>query len=443
MVTNPKGDHPGGTNHQSIVIYKPGDYRRLFGVLFILWHSDMLLSIVEKALKRDPEKRYQAAKDMLRDLETMKIRDKRYKKLSIFQMIYNGAFIALLATGILLALKGTSIRNTEDFDLAYVDLVETAESDEYDKTIADAIDLLNNGKYSRILDERSEEKADLLYMIANAYFENDDYENAIPFYEETVDTADNNPGYYRDYAIAYARIGRTDRAAAILDEGIKKGLSGADLYLANAEIESRNGDHNSAIEDFQKAIETSSDSNVTGRAYILYSRDVRKQGDLKEARRILEEAYDVSDDRWKLRILREMGSVAIQYITENGQEPDWLKTAETCYRTLTNSDRYKLNDWLNYALLLKMQGNDSDAASALEETKRLYPDEYRVPLRQAFMEIELQAGYNKEKRDYTMADKYYREAEKLYDKYRNSGDSDDEMLDLEEIMQELKEKGWL
>lgn len=40
-----KGWHPGEINFHSIVICKPGDSRRLFGVPFILWHSVMLSSI--------------------------------------------------------------------------------------------------------------------------------------------------------------------------------------------------------------------------------------------------------------------------------------------------------------------------------------------------------------------------------------------------------------
>ncbi len=406
-------------------------------------YSELLLSIVEKALKRDPEKRYQTAGEMLRALETMKIRDKRYRKLVISQTVYCSVFMVLLVTGFFLTLKGTTVRNTEAFEAEYGAVVETAESDEYDKTIADAISILNNDKYIRILDERDEEKADLLYIIANAYFENDEYESAIPFYEEAVNTSGNNPGYYRDYAIAYARTGKTDRAGAILEEGIGKGLSGADLYLVNAEIESTNGNVTQAMDDFKKAIDSSSDSNITGRAYLLYARAALKKGDLRGARIILEEAYGVVDDRWRLRVLRELGAVAIRYLEENGEDTDWIETAESCYGTLVKSERYTLNDWLNYSLLLKMKGNNSEAMVVLTDTRNRYPDEYRVPLRQAMMEIEAQYEKDEDDRNYRKAEEYYHEAEKLYEKYRNSGNSDEEMQNLESIVQELKEKGWL
>ena len=406
-------------------------------------YSDLLLSIVEKALKRDPEKRYQTAGEMLRDLETMKIRDKRYRNMFFVQTVYFGVFIALLITGGFLALKGTTVRNTEAFESEYESIVETAESDDYDKTIVDAIGLLNNDKYFRVMEEREKEKADLLYIIANAYFENGDYENAIPFYEQAVMTSDNNPGYYRDYAIAYARTGNTDRAGEILDEGIGKGLTGADLYLANAEMDNKNGDINRSIEEFKKAIDTSTDNNITGRAYVLYARAVRKKGDLQGARNILEEAYDAVDDRWRLRVLREKGAAAIQYIEENGENTDWIETAESCYEVLVRSERYTVNDWLNYSLLLKMKGDNSGAKDVLTDAKTRYPDEYRIPLRLAMMEIELQSEKKEGERDYKKAEEYYQESERLYKKIRNSGDSDEEMQNLESIIEDLKGKGWL
>lgn len=422
-----------------------GDGGELWNTDISLPYSHLLIDIVTKALKRNPEERYQTAAAMLRDLETIRVRDKRYRRLNRHQVIYNVFFLLMLVLGGFLAARGSVLRNVEIFDLEYAEIIAKAESGDNETTINEAIDLLNNKKYASLFDDRQREKADLLFLIANKYFEADDYENALSFYEKVIKCDDTNPEYFRDYAIAKARTGKTDEAAEILEKGMNKGLEGADLYLVNAEIENADGEWDIAIEDFRKAIKTTGNDNIRGRAYMLCSKAYRAKGDLLSARNLLEEAYPVVDDTWRLRVLREEGGVCIQYIEENGEEgsEEWLNTASECYETLTNTERYTFNDWLNYALIKEMKGDMAGAVSVMESIKQEYPDEYKIPLRQAMFEIEQQSETEESKRNYEKAEEYYQEAENLYEKYRNAGDSDNEMQYLESLMQEIYDKGWL
>lgn len=406
-------------------------------------YSELLIAIIEKALRRNPNDRYQSARAMLNDLETMRIRDKRYRRLNRAQLIYNVFFAGLLVAGGFLVARGSVLRNAEDFDAQYAQIVAEADLDDYNKTISDSIDLLNNRKYEKLLENRTKEKADLLFLIANAYFENDDYENAISFYEKTIQSDDSNPEYFRDHAIANARTGNIDKATEILNDGIERGLSDADLYLVNAEIKNVEGSWDAAIEDFQKVIKTTGNENTLGRAYTLCARAYRSSGDLYGARDILETAYKVVNDTWRLRVLREEGATCIQYIEENGGDEEWLEAAEKCYGTLTNSERATFNDWMNYSLIKEMRGEDSESILILEHAKEKYPEEYRIPMRQAMFEIDMQTRTEENDRNYRKAEEYYEEAERLYGKAKNSGDSDDEMQRLEGLMQEVYDKGWL
>lgn len=417
----------------------------LWNVEASLPYSQLLLDIVTKALKRNPEERYQTAGEMLRDLETIKIRDKRYRRLNRHQAIYNIIFIILLGVGGFLTARGSVLRNAESFDAEYAEIIAEADDGDNEATINDAVDLLNNKKYSAIFENRQREKADLLFLIANKYFEDDDYENAISFYEKVFKCDDTNPEYFRDYAIAKARTGKTEEAGDILEKGMNKGLEGADLYLVNAEIEVANEEWDKAIDDFNKAIDSTDNDNIRGRAYTLCAKAYRSNGDLVSSRDTLEKAYPVVDDIWRIRVLREEGAVCIQYIEENGEEAgsEWLDTAENCYETLTNSERSTFNDWLNYALIKEMQGDIAGAESIMDTVKGDYPDEYKIPLRQAMFEIEKQTVTDEAGRNYKKAEEYYKEAEELYEKYRNAGDSDNEMQYLESLMQDIYDKGWL
>ena len=406
-------------------------------------YSELLKGIIEKSLKWNPKERYQTAGEMLLDLESMKVRDKRYKQLNLAQTVYTVAFSLLITVGILLLIKGSSVINEEEFEQEYDRVIYEAGRDEYETAINHAIYLLNNGKYVEILTKRKREKADLLYSIANSYFENEDYENAISFYTLTLDEDISNPEYFRDYAIALARTGESDNAEKLLNKGISTGLNDEDLYLVKAEIALAKGEWDEAIQYFDKTINMSEKNNTTGRAYLLCARAYRSKGDVYRAIDLMDEAGNLVDDVWRIRITSEEGSACIQCLEQDPDNREILEKADICYKALTNSERSTLNDWLNYSLITKMKRDNDGAIRILEEARKHYSDEYRLPMRQALYEIDSQSGLNEENRDYKTAEKYYEEAKELYNKEINSGNSDEEMQNLEELMRRICDHGFL
>ncbi len=413
----------------------------LWDVPASLHYSKLLLDIVGKALNREPKERYQTAKEMLLDLESMKVRDTRHQKLNRAQIVYNAVFILLLITGIFLTIKGTYVRTEEAFEAEYKRIVnETADYDN-EKTIDDAIALLNDEKYADVLLKRSSDKADLLYLVGNAYFEEEDYLNAITYYEYTLAEDDSNPEYYRDFSIAHARMGDIDEAEHISASGIEHGLQDDDLYLVKAEIALAKEEYDKAIQNFEKTLKLSDNSTTLGRTYLLIARAYRKQGNLEKAREMLETGISKADDTWRIRLNREEGSLCIEAI-EKGDN-SWVDTAEGCYKALTNSGRSTLNDWLNYSLIKKLKGETKEARDILDSIKAQYPNDYRIPMRQAFYEMDIQAAAEENSRDYAKAKGYYKEAETLYEKERNTGNSDEEMQNLESLINTLHNAGWL
>lgn len=437
----------GASIYHAITLQNPVDVMNRDGDLWNvpkpMPYSSLLLDIIEKTLRRDVNERYQTAKDIILDIESMKVRDERYRQLNAIQNVYIASMITMLIAGIIILARGVNILRIEEFDTKYEAIVGQAGMEDYDKTASEAIELLNNAKYSSVMKDRRREKADLLYLIANTYFENSEYEDAIPFYRETIDTDNSNPEYFRDFAIAYARVGKINEAEKTLNEGIEKGLEDDDLYLVNAEIESAKGQYDNAIADFANAIDITGNEETLGRAYLLSAKAYRTQGDLKDARDMLERALPKVNDVWRRRIIREEGSLCLEYIESNGMDSTWLKKAEDCYSSLINLPTGTLNDWLNYALILQMKGELYKAEGVLNQIKSKYPDEYKIPLRQAFFEIEIQSGKEENSRDYDKTEQYYIEAKRIYEKYKDNGETDDEMEYLEELMRDIYDKGWL
>lgn len=406
-------------------------------------YSQLLLDIIERAIKRDVAERYQTANDMLSDVLSIRVRDRRYNRLKRIKTVYTVSWLIVFAVGVGLVVKSRSLLNEERFYARYEEIVESAKTDEYEKTISETIELLNDQKYVSVLEHKPREKADLFYMIANSYFENNEYENAIPFYQDTIQTDSSNPEYFRDFAIAEARMGSVGEAEDILKEGIEKGLEDDDLYLVQAEIESAKGQADNAIADFEKAIEITGNENTMGRAYLLLSKEYRSEGDFANARSTLDRAIPNVNDLWRRRMYREEGSLCLEYIEANGKDDDWLDKAEDCYSSLTNLPTGTINDWLNYSLVLHMKGDLEEAETLLEQIKHKYPEEYVIPLRQALFEIELQSEKDAKSRGYHKAEAYYNEAKRYYGKQINGGANDDEMEYLESLMQDIYDKGWL
>ena len=72
----------------------------------------------------------------------------------------------------------------------------------------------------------------------------------------------------------------------------------------------------------------------------------------------------------------------------------------------------------------------------------VFPNDYRVPMRQAYLEADRQSQIKNELRDYSLVKEYYELAAELYEKNRIRG-SDPEMQQLDELISTLRLHGWM
>lgn len=408
-------------------------------------YSDGYCSIIEKALRRNPDKRYPTAEAMLSDLNSIKQRDRDYARLKAIQTVFYVVAFVLLAAGGLMIYRGSGERLGEEFDVAYQQVLDGTGREDHEQTIDEAIALLNDSRYEGVLIRNPEKKADLFYVIANSYFENDDYQNAVSFYEKTVETDDSNPDYYRDYAIALARQGDIDRAEQTAEVAVSQGLGDEGLYLAKGEIDYAKSDYSNAADEFRKVIDMTGNDDMRGRAYLLLAQSYDRQGDIADAVRLLEEGRSKTDELWRLRLTRQLGTECVRYIEGDGVEAsrEYKDTAVECYTALIDSGKETFRDYMNLAALYEMTGDLGQASDVVNKAAEKYPGDYRIPMMLAVTEIERQSGLDESKRDYSGALDYYEKAEALYEKPRNAGKTDDEMQRLEGLIEQLYEMGWL
>lgn len=409
-------------------------------------YGQELMRIVTKAMEPMREKRYQSAREMEADILGMKRRDKEYRRAAAGQRVLVLAGCLLLAGGAALGVWGFQTRLSEQFTDQYEELTRIALTDDYDTVIDRGINLLNNEKYEGVMERRKEKKADILYMVANSYFEQDDYKHASDFYEEAVEYNQENPEYFRDYAIALARQGKTEEAQEILDQAVELGLEQDHIYLVQAEISAGKQDYGTALENFQNAVDTTENAYLRTRAYLLASRVYREMGDVQGELEMLRNARERADAGQEKAVTRALGAACMRaYNQETGQQEklSLLEESLNCYLALVNGSQPLFQDRMNLAVLYEMAGNYQESERQLLTMKELYPDDYRVYMRLALLYCSVEGQKPEKERNYSLVEENYGLAQQYYQKALNSGSSDENMQDLEDIMNQLYEKGWL
>jgi len=118
-------------------------------------------------------------------------------------------------------------------------------------------------------------------------------------------------------------------------------------------------------------------------------------------------------------------------------------SAISLFEGLTQSGVPQFHILQDLAILLEAEGEYERAARVLEKMADLFPNDYRVPMRQAFLEADRQSVIENERRDYGMVAQYYEDAARLYAENLKSGDADSQMRQLESIIEQLKSNNWI
>ena len=168
-------------------------------------------------------------------------------------------------------------------------------------------------------------------------------------------------------------------------------------------------------------------------------------GDFRQEIATLQEAEQQADSEYLPSILRALGAASTRYgaqASENESRSSYQE-ALRCYETLVSLPSPSFNDQMNLAVVREILGDYEGAQNQLLAMGATYPEDYRIYMKLALLECTIQGNLQEDYRNYGAADSYYQQAEQYYEPVRNSGRSDEQMQELERVMQELKEKGWL
>ena len=402
-------------------------------------YSEQLCRVIDRAIEENPRKRFQSAADMRKALDTMWLRDREYRSLRRGQTIYTAVFLVAFAAGVFLFFYGTMQRKSEEFQNRYSRLKELTDENSYDDVISEGTDILNDRDYTRILSRNPQEEADIYYMIADSYFSQDDYNNAITFYRKAIELKTDNSDCYRDLAIAFARNGQRTEAEKIIAKANQYGLGSADTDLVDAEIDYGKKNYANAEKKFRKAANLAGeDEDLHFRALYYLAKVYEKEGDYAGEIDTLEEARKTVGEKYSLPLLRKEGAAYYSILKKDGELSDTdTRRAYDVYQVLVNGSGQTLEDWTNFATLLLAKEDYDNAAKVLDEAAKKYKTAYQIPAKMALVELYRQSALPSENQDYSKFDEVYHCAEKLFADEEQAGQSDEDMHDIETAHQKL------
>lgn len=445
--------------------------------------GDGLVYIIEKAMQREPSKRFQTAGQMhdafvnIKKLDHVYVSYARkrdlilgivivlvccsavctvlgYKRMGVDEQ---NAYVAQMETANVYYQKGQMQEASEACKLAlqmrpedltaYVELVHIYYMwQKYEEGISTVEQLGTN--IGELTDETGPQWAMLQFLAGECYMELGEFTLAADCYQNAIRYQPTTGEYYTRCAIALARAGSPKEAEAFLEEALQKNISDAALSLTKAEILLSEAKYEEAETLIYKVLETTRDSDLSYHAYLtavsIYENgaDVLDNVLVKE-KELLETAVERLGSGYALSLSEKLGDVCYELAGQEkntAQATEYYEKALSCFQDIYQKGYHNLHVMQNMAIINQTLENYEEAEAVLLDMVSIYPEDYKGYMYLTLLYTEIQNKISIEKRDYSTIFAYYDKAETLYQRALNSGESvDTNMQILEGMIGDLRE----
>lgn len=440
--------------------------------------SEGFALIINKMIEYAPDDRYQTGQEYLEAVRSCYKLDARYVSHKRKEKALFVASLALFFVGSMLI--GFGFRQNEKEREQYYQAVllegeKTAEKGDYEKAVDAMLSLEDTytdrveayerelyyyyqmGSYQECVDRgndiialqlieikeetQKETLGDFFYLIANSYYELEDYSGAERAIEDALEYNKNNSLYFRDYCIILARQGKLYQAEEALTEAVELGLEDDSIHYAEGELCVVKKQIDEAIEHFQFTIEFTDDGILRRRAVLLCSLALRDSNRLDEEVELLEMARNQMEAQAKMVITEYLADA---YMRQGDAYPERMveynQKALALFAELMQNGYTTYQIQENMAILYEENQDFSSAETVLLKLSQDYPNNYRVYKRLSFLEADKQQHISNDARNYAKMEEYYEKCKMLY----GQQDTEDaEILMLDNMIRDLHSGGWL
>lgn len=402
-------------------------------------YSDGLKAIISRMIRPVPSKRYASAGRLRASLEDISKMDPVYRKYGYIQLGVIFGWILCVLAGVLCMYYGNWKNTVEKWQEAYQELYLAAESENEAVIVAEGTELLNSITYRGYLNKNADKKAEVLNIVGESYFRQEQYEAAADYYKEAWELEETESGYCENYVIALIRSGQVEKAESTADsrEGRrilsqeKRGLISLEIAWMSGEVEHAQEE----LEPLAEQLAETGDTEAAANAYLLLADIYTENGAYTDAVAVLEDALKISTEK---DVRRQLGETAYLAASESSREVyrnTYLAKALENYEVLNQSRNPSYEDGLNLALVKRALGKYESSNNTLKEMMLHYPDEYVLPMWMCYNYLELakeQGSYQNVLSDLKFR---YQDSKHIYDA---SGTKDKDMEQLKEIMDSLE-----
>jgi serine/threonine-protein kinase len=279
---------------------------------------------------------------------------------------------------------------------------------------------------------------DIYFILGNCYFYQagePDYNMARGNFEIAIRYVTDNPIYYRDYAISLSRTGDITEAERILEKAKSLNLETDSLNLLIGEISFARQEHDIAIDAFGKVISLTNDDYLRYRAYHTSDEVFKLLGQPERSAELLSGALN----RIPLNRVPEITERLADAYVKSGD----YDNAISLFEQIVQSGAPQFHIMQSLVILLQDSADFDRAATVLNQMLDLFPNDYRVPMRQSYLEADRQSKISNESRDYTQTKQYYDAAVALYKANVRPGESDPEIQQLDLLIEQLRANKWI
>lgn len=350
-------------------------------------YSRDFLRLIDKMVLYNREQRLKNAKKLVYHLERM---DSSFTKLFAIRCASLLVCAGLLAGGIYCCIRGSRQAIVEDYRQYYQTAVAYISAGELESAEEVCDKILNSEKMQSYLKREPEKKASFYHLMGDAAYYQQEYGAAAAYYEKAIAYGkglenDTLSIYYRDAAISYAYDGDEKAAYDLLEEAEEKGASGSDLLLVQVVLDAQQGEVEACIAGAEKLFRTTQREELLLRAALSVASAVEVSDQKIEW---LKKAEKYGGGRTVNRQLAAAyGQKAEQ--SQGNERKQALNTAKKLYEQLCQWEYAPVEDFLNYATVLRMCEDNQAAATVLKRGLQREPEDYRLLMNLCFIYYEL------------------------------------------------------
>jgi len=374
-------------------------------------YGNGLIYVIDKAMMPDISDRYESMEQMQKAVNSLYKSTKAYKLYLISVIGAALLYVTVMGLGLSCLIYGMNLGVREEYEENRQRLFDSYDAGDYEKTINEGYEILNNRRYQSILEKNKTDYILIFHAVGEAYFEYGDYENAAVWYGRAAEYISDIRGYsdyYRDYIVALVRAGYEEAAREELLTAQEQGIESIHIDLVNAELLVYNRDYSEAMNEIERLAKLNIDGKTKMHLLVLGGEAAEQTGDYEKQIDYLERA---KEEDAAAGVLRKLGNAymnaALKLRLREKDKNTYYQQAMLCYEELSKKSYTSLNDYLNLAICRRALGNYKDSIQLLKELEASYSD-YRIFMHLAFAYDKIGDGEH--------AKKYVRSCLTLYDK---------------------------